>query len=636
MPQIPFWRENRMKIIRPENWVPCDGIKLENDAETAVRCSDNHVLVIAGPGAGKTELLSQKAAYLLQTNQCKDPQKILAICFKTDAAQNLKQRVETRCGVDAKHRFVSMTYDAFAKSLLDHFLFALPNELRPSPDYLVNDQDTIDAAFREAGYKNRDGLKPFELNNYYQRELQLVALPISGSEIRHKAWSYLIKGFNGYKSTLSFQMIMKLAMYILHTNPHIKSALQMTYSHVFLDEFQDTTSLQYEFVKECFFNSNTRITAVGDNKQCIMRWAGALTRIFKMFDDELHPTRARLVMNHRSAPKLIALQKAMYASLNERKTEVHVSEKWDSNDGYLSLLIADNEFLEATFVSDDIVQRIQSGLKPNDICILCKQRPDKYVQSIITQLSKQGIRARIETEYQDLVKDPVIDLVLKVLLCSQNQKHPQEWISIEDELIDLWGINDAQNSDAYDQMKVRLSELTSSINKSIQHGVTREQWSLLLDQILAFFDIRKLRSKYPAIRQGNYLSGIISKFEALFWNELLNATGNWSQAIANFTGENSIPIMTIHKSKGLEYSAVYFLGLEDSAFWSFRSQPEEDRCAFFVALSRAKESLVFTFCKKRTTLLYQDQRHYNINEFFVLLQQPGMANVITVTERTKK
>ena len=83
-----------MKIVIPDKWLPCDGITLEEAADTAVRCSDNHVLVIAGPGAGKTELLAQKAAFLLQTNQCKEPQKILAISFKTDAAQNLKERVE--------------------------------------------------------------------------------------------------------------------------------------------------------------------------------------------------------------------------------------------------------------------------------------------------------------------------------------------------------------------------------------------------------------------------------------------------------------------------------------------------------------------------------------------------------------
>lgn len=79
--------------------------------------------------------------------------------------------------------------------------------------------------------------------------------------------------------------------------------------------------------------------------------------------------------------------------------------------------------------------------------------------------------------------------------------------------------------------------------------------------------------------------------------------------------------------KGLEYNAVYFIGLEDSAFWNFRNQPDEDRCTFFVALSRAKASVTFTFCKKRSGMKCPMQRHNAINEFFDLLQRPGIAEV---------
>ena len=86
-----------MKIVVPEKWIPCDDIVLEANADAAVR-TDKSVLVVAGPGAGKTELLAQKASYLFQTNICSDPQKILAISFKNDAADNLKKRVIKRCG----------------------------------------------------------------------------------------------------------------------------------------------------------------------------------------------------------------------------------------------------------------------------------------------------------------------------------------------------------------------------------------------------------------------------------------------------------------------------------------------------------------------------------------------------------
>lgn len=301
-----------MKIVHPDKWLPCDGISLEEAADTAVRCSDRHVLVVAGPGAGKTELLAQKAAFLFQTNQCREPQKILAISFKTDAAQNLKERVEKRCGTDIKGRFVSMTYDAFAKNILDHFLYALPDELRPATDYLVNDPDIIDAAFHCAGFKNPNGFTQSRLKTEYDDILSRISLPLTGDGLGHKVWPLLLKGFNGNKATLTFKMIMMLAMYIIETNPYIKQALQMTYSFVFLDEFQDTTAIQYAFVKECFWNSGTKVTSVGDNKQRIMVWAGAVKTIFNDFYRELNPKCIRLIMNHRSAPRLVALQKANY------------------------------------------------------------------------------------------------------------------------------------------------------------------------------------------------------------------------------------------------------------------------------------------------------------------------------------
>ena len=621
-----------MRIVHPDKWLPCAGISLEEAADTAVRCSDRHVLVIAGPGAGKTELLAQKAAFLFQTNQCKEPQKILAISFKTDAAQNLKERVEKRCGEDVKGRFVSMTYDAFAKSILDHFLYALPDELRPVSNYLVNDSDTIDAAFRSLGYRNPCGFTPSRLKAEYDVILSQVLFPLTGSEIGHRVWSLLLKGFNGHNATLTFKMIMTLAMYIIKTNPYIKQSLQMTYSFVFLDEFQDTTAIQYAFVKECFWGCSTKITAVGDNKQRIMVWAGAVKTIFKDIYNELNPVGVRLVMNHRSAPRLVALQKAMYESLKEKTTDVCVSDSWDEDDGRITLVIADSEQLEAAAVSEDILSKISDGVKLHDICILCKQKPQDYASSIIEELEKHGVRARIETDYQDLIKEPIVDLLIKFMVCADGRKHPNEWTFIEESLIELWGISGVQERDAFDEMQRKLSVLVDVVKKEIRQGVNAERWHSALHSIIDFFGIGNIKAKFPAYKQGTYFTNVITQFEKLFFEEYVAACGDLSLAIENFCGDHSIPIMTIHKSKGLEYNAVYFIGLEDSAFWNFRNQPDEDRCTFFVALSRAKESVSFTFCKRRTNMSRPLQRHKEINEFFDLLQRPGVAEIKNILE----
>ena len=464
-----------MKIVHPDKWLPCDGISLEEAADTAVRCSDRHVLVVAGPGAGKTELLAQKAAFLFQTNQCREPQKILAISFKTDAAQNLKERVEKRCGTDIKGRFVSMTYDAFAKN--------------------------------------------------------------------------------------------------------------------------------------------------------IMVWAGAVKTIFNDFYRELNPKCIRLIMNHRSAPRLVALQKAMYESLKEKATEVCASGNWAEDDGNIALFIADNEQLEAAAVSKDILLKISNGVEPHDICILCKQKPQDYASAVIEELEKHGVRARIETGYQDLIKEPIVDLFIKFMICADSRKHPNEWTFIEELLVELWGISGMRENDTFDEMQRKLSAVVNVVKKNIQQKLDTEQWHSTLNSIIDFFGIGNIKAKFPAYKQGTYFMNVINQFESLFFEEYVAAHGVWNLAIENFRGDHSVPIMTIHKSKGLEYNAVYFIGLEDSAFWNFRNQPDEDRCTFFVALSRAKASVTFTFCKKRSGMKCPMQRHNAINEFFDLLQRPGIAEV---------
>lgn len=123
--------------VAPADWKPQGIESLEKAAEEAVHY-DRHALVVAGPGAGKTELLAQRACYLLQTRLCPRPTRILAISFKRDAARNLAGRVEQRCGEVLARRFHSQTFDAFAKSLVDRFGQALPEKWRPTPDYTIN------------------------------------------------------------------------------------------------------------------------------------------------------------------------------------------------------------------------------------------------------------------------------------------------------------------------------------------------------------------------------------------------------------------------------------------------------------------------------------------------------------------
>ena len=109
-----------MRFVTPDEWCPSGGIQLDEDSLDVVSSQVSQA-VQAGPGAGKTELLAQWAALLLQTNTCPAPKKIPAISFKRDAATNLKERMEKRGGPELSGRFDSYTFDAFAKGILDRF-----------------------------------------------------------------------------------------------------------------------------------------------------------------------------------------------------------------------------------------------------------------------------------------------------------------------------------------------------------------------------------------------------------------------------------------------------------------------------------------------------------------------------------
>src|SRR5437870_4773550 len=114
-----------MRLLREEAWRPIGIEDLEPAAWNVLRTNAS-TCVIAGPGSGKTELLAQRAAFLLQTGRCPHPFRILAISFKKDAAANLAERVRKRLGPELTNRLDSMTFDSFSKGLVDRFLPAIP------------------------------------------------------------------------------------------------------------------------------------------------------------------------------------------------------------------------------------------------------------------------------------------------------------------------------------------------------------------------------------------------------------------------------------------------------------------------------------------------------------------------------
>ena len=602
-------------MVKSDVWFPKGDIILEEAALEAVKDVAN-CLVIAGPGAGKTELLAQKLDYLFSTNKCISPKKILALSFKTDAASNLKERIKKRYGDEYASRFTSLTYSAFEKRILDQFRNVLPEEIRPSRDYLIEEMEVIKEVL------NRNGLSTTGMKmNIIKENAESIALSENDSTIKND----LLKGTQNNKPVLFYRQITKLATQIIATNEYICEALQTTYEFVFLDEFQDTTYDQYNLLTACFLGSSCKLTAVGDNKQAIMRWAGAKPDIFPDYIRDFNSNKYQLLMNHRSVPKLVEFQKEVHQILNEDTNIFQINDYTEFQEGEITLFEFDNEITEAKAVAIDIESKIQSGVRPSEICILAKKKVADYSSKLIAILSSKRIKARIENEYQEILKDPTCDLLLDLISCSQGKRDPLIWENLSIFYGVINGIDEFTDELSLAKSYKEIDNIISDITSLISSPIPNEDGMLsIVNCMIEKIGAKRIVSNFSTYNGKSDLAIIVKKFSKLLYKEYSQSQGSWINIVSNFKGENSIPIMTIHKSKGLEYEAVYFLGLEDSAFSNFNEEPEENKSAFFVALSRAKSYLIFTYCKSRNNKL---QNKRNINEIYSLLRNSRLVSV---------
>ncbi len=622
-----------MMYVTSELWKPTDVFVLENNAEIVVKSKKN-ILVTAGPGAGKTEMLAQRANYLFVTNCCLNPFKILAISFKKDAAENLKNRVMSRCGEIAQDRFVSLTYDAFAKKILDQYIAALPSEIRPNPNYLIHDEKNnytwsiIQTLYlhnnlgqqqseSEIDFKDRirEDIYSFKFSQLNRMDSAKRAILLS-----------MLKGFGNIKPVLTYDMIKKLALCILYSSPAVLNVIRETYLYVFLDEFQDTTWVQYGLIKKCFKDTNIIMTAVGDEKQKIMTWAGALPNAFELFQSDFKAERKQLVLNHRSAPKLVALQKAMYDLLDSSMENVVYVNKWKGMDGRIVFAEIENENYEKVYIVEEIKKYKALKFESKDICIICRNHPERLSYAIIQELENNGIYARLEADYIDLMKSPIVKIILSFIRLILGSNLFNDWNDIVDLCIKSRNI-DIKNEDAYFNLIKELHAFIDKLQYDKNFVNEYNKMSALIDEILGFISINGIKQLFAEYAGGSTLDDHVKKFKDKFWNSYAKMHYSWENGIEYFEGEKSIPIMTIHKSKGLEYKLVIFLGLEDQVFWNFSSFPKEERCSFFVALSRAQTDLIFTYCKYRN---HRTRTHLQVNEFHELLTNSGLAEIVYI------
>lgn len=524
-------------MISVGDWQPADGLTLEPNALRAARETERCLALTAGPGAGKTEMLAQRADFLLRTGTCRYPKRILAISFKVDASRNLKERVQRRCGSDLAARFDSYTFHAFAKRIIDRFRPVLTGQDALDVDYQIGDRRVT-------------------------------------------------------RRQIEFSDLVPLAIQILNTSVAARNAIRQTYSDVFLDEFQDCTDQQYALVRLTFQGTAIRLTAVGDTKQKIMGWAGALDGIFETFATDFSADRLNIYRNFRSKPRLLRMQNEIIKVMDP--TSVMPDEQLTGDEGQIFAWQFPTSQEEAEYLAESIDTWIRDEqLPPSEIAILVSRQPDLYCDQLFHALENRHIPFRNEQQLQDISTEPAARLIVDYLSILYGQREPKAWIRLTEQLIPFVD-DDVQSSVRRDFQKF-ISEKRKSAALAALLGDPFAGWWDFVRAFLHKIGIKTLSALSHDYESKARLVQVVKDTRKRV-EELLQSEPNMPKALARFSDDQAVRILTIHKSKGLEFDTVVILGVEDQSFWG---KEDAERCVYFVGVSRAKNRLILTISDRR-------------------------------------
>ena len=528
-------------MIAVDTWRSADGLMLEPNALLAAKEQVRSLALTAGPGAGKTEMLAQRADFLLRTGTCHYPKRILAISFKVDASSNLKERVKRRCGSGLAARFDSYTFHAFAKRIIDRF--------RP----ILQGVDALN-----------------------------IGYTIGANRVAHEQ--------------ITFDELVPFAIEVLKSSNLARNAIRQTYSDVFLDEFQDCTNLQYELLKLAFQGTSIRLTAVGDTKQKIMGWAGAMDGIFQAFVADFDATPLNMYRNFRSKPKLLRLQNEIIRKLDP--TSVMPDEQLAGDEGEVFAWRFEDSRKEADYLANLIDCWIkQEQLPPAEIAVLIRNQLDLYADHLMAELEARGIPFRNEQQMQDITVEPAARLIVDYLSCLYGQREPKAWMRLMNQLIPF-ADDEIQSSARKD-----LDRLVKQQRKEIAIAELVDEpfsgWWEFVRAFLKQVSIETLVSLSPDYESRARLNEVMRDTKVRI-EELLKLEPDLPKALGRFSDEQAVRILTIHKSKGLEFDSVIIMAIENETFF-FKNSAEqaENLCAYFVGVSRAKRRLVLTHADQR-------------------------------------
>jgi DNA helicase-2/ATP-dependent DNA helicase PcrA len=621
-----------------------------NDAQReAVTVDDRHALILAGAGSGKTRVLVHRIAWLTEVMGF-SAYNILAVTFTNKAASEMRGRVEALIGNQSQGITMGTFHGIAYRLLRTHYQEAgLPQAFQ-----------ILDADDQKRVIKRL--LKALELDEAQWPHKQVQAF-INGEKEEGRRPHHIDAGHNPYvrkmvqiyqayeeqckrAGLVDFAELLLRAHELWLKNPQVLAHYQNRYRHILVDEFQDTNTLQYAWLR-VLAGATGKLFIVGDDDQSIYGWRGAKIENIRRFDEDFSDVKTvRLEQNYRSTNVILKAANALIAHNQDRMGKNLWSAGEDGEP--IQIYEAFNEQDEARYICNQIEAWCEQGGSRSEIAVLYRSNAQSRVmeqallQAQIPYRVYGGLRFYDRAEIKDVLA------YLRLLISREDDaafervyNHPPRGIGNKTadqirevarmEEISLWqAANQLVEAGLTARAKTSVNgflTLIEALDQSTDGLDLQDQVMQVVSRSGLQLHFEKDTSEQGQSRLENIdeLINAVSQFKPMRTNESVADLPsdsfdepNFDNPLAEFLAqaaleageqqadhwESSVQLMTLHAAKGLEFPLVFMIGLEEGLFPSQQSQEdpyrlEEERRLAYVGITRAEKQLMISYANRR-------------------------------------
>lgn len=611
-------------------------INLNPQQQKAVEHYGTPLLILAGAGSGKTRVLTNKVSYLIDKGHCQ-PENILAVTFTNKAAREMKERVAQQLPPQLAHPVWVSTFHSLGAQILRKY----GEVIGLKSGFTIYDDSDQTSVLKKVLKKLEYNDKIISPKFCKSRINMMKSMGLNKRQIaseKHIFNNEFVAVFNAYEEMLKqsnaadFGDLIYKSIHMIEKFPEVKEDLRKTFKYIMVDEYQDTNHSQYRLMTGLCDDKNN-ICVVGDEDQSIYGWRGAdISNILNFENDFPNTTTIKLEQNYRSTQNIIAAAHGVISNNSQRHDKKLFTENETGNK--VKMVQLENEHNEARFVADQIKMLIEKGISPYDIAVF--YRTNAQSRLLEEHLRNYNISYRVFggmrfydrkevkdlASYLNLLLNPADDVAFKRVVNSPPRGLGKttidkiEAISINEGIPMVEAsIRAIQTKAVHKRAQTKMGEFLDCLVKLRSRVEDLDLYSLYNEVLQETGYLKQLEQEDTVESQSRIenlqeFGNAILRFTEVHHEEatlekFLADTALVSDTDQEDSNTPTVTLMTLHISKGLEFSYVFIVGLEEGLFPSAKSleeeadKIEEERRLCYVGMTRARKDLYLTHAKSR-------------------------------------